>query len=538
MKLIEVLKIPALEGSMVIAGAEGLQKEVLHVNMMDAPDIIDYLKPNELLVTTAYHLKDDPGQLHTLIELMAEHGCAALGIKTQRFLKQIPKSVIDVANARNFPIIELPIHSSLGDIVNQALSHILDKRTNELRFAIDTHKQFSQHIISGSGIEKLLRNLSEMIRYPVVLLDKHVKPIAFSHKDKRYRDIVKGLYRKDSAVFTPETSYFTFSTLPDKETYSVYSVYTYEKTAGYLVVFGEIHAEDHAAMLTIEQATNVISFELMKEIALQQYSRRIRNEFFFNVTEGAFSSQEEIINRAKEFNLAYEQKYLCAIGKLEVNASAGTFTQNQREYDSIFEYLEEELAGVTERCHLFTRGELFVLLFEVEDATQLTSKSVVKQLEQLQIKVTERYKRVISFGISNFTRTFLQVKNAFKEAQDALYAGEMSGRAGFIQSYRTKDVVELLRAVPKDDLTEFYYHVLKQLAGAQRDDEQTLLNTLFVYLESHCQISETAKRLFVHRNTVVYRLEKCEEVLGGPINDPETTLQIRLALRIKTLLKL
>ncbi|RKJ30086.1 PucR family transcriptional regulator, partial [Butyricicoccus sp. 1XD8-22] len=66
------------------------------------------------------------------------------------------------------------------------------------------------------------------------------------------------------------------------------------------------------------------------------------------------------------------------------------------------------------------------------------------------------------------------------------------------------------------------------------DDEQTILfETLNEYLECHCQISETAKRLFVHRNTVIYRIEKCSSLLNKDLKDPEVTLQLRLALRIR-----
>ena len=70
------------------------------------------------------------------------------------------------------------------------------------------------------------------------------------------------------------------------------------------------------------------------------------------------------------------------------------------------------------------------------------------------------------------------------------------------------------------------------------DEQLMLLETLFEYLENHCQISETAKRLFVHRNTVIYRLEKCSALLKKDLKDPEVTIQLRLALRIRNHLML
>ncbi|MCT2537779.1 PucR family transcriptional regulator [Aquibacillus koreensis] len=538
MKVTQIMQVSALNGSSVIAGNEGMHREVLHVNMMDAPDIARFLKPNELLVTTAYHVKDQPQLLVDLVEQMDQKGCAALGIKTKRFLRKIPEEVIQRANELAFPIIELPLESSLGDIVNQVLSSILDMRTNELRFAIETHKQFSNHIMSGKGIHKLLKSLAEMIGYPVFLLDQYGKPMASSHTSKKTTMKMEELYIKDSISLFPDTSFFTFSTLEDKETYSVFLVFTHERKAGFLVVMGDIHPDNHSETLTIEQATNVISFELMKENALKQYTRRVKNEFFFRFSEGIFTSDEEVVNRAKEFQLDNNNSYICATGQLEINEFSGSYTKNQLEIDAVYAYIEDELVSLSLSTHLFTRGDLCILLFELPKEKEDLHAYIMSSLGFVQTKVQERFNRHISFGVSNLSRNFLNVKTGFKEAQDALHNGKLSGQIGFIQRYQTKDVMELLRVIPRDDLQEFYENSLQQLAKAAYDQDGTLLHTLFVYLESHCQISETAKRLYVHRNTVVYRLEKCEELLGRNITDAETTLQIRLALRIKTLLGL
>lgn len=510
-----------------------------YVNMMDAPDIAKFLKPNELLVTTAYHMKDQPELLGQLVKEMHEQGCAALGIKTKRFLSEIPQQVLQLAKSFSFPIIEIPVHSSLGDIVNQTLSKILDKRTSELISAIDIHRKFSDHMMSGKGMESLLKNLSQMVQHPVILLDQYSKPVASSIYNRQAATIVENLYVRDIVSYFPDTSFFSFSTIQDRQTYSVFSVYTHTKKAGYLLILGEIIPSDHAATLTIEQATNVISFELVKENALTQYSRRVKNEFFYNFTEGLFTSDEEVINRAKEFSVDNHKNYICATGKVEQkNKLVGSYTQSQREIDEIYEYMEDELVSFSLSTHLFTRGDTCIFLFEKAHYDDEVHTSILSALEIIQEKVQSRFDRMLSFGIGNLARNFLHVRNSFKEAMDALESGRMAGKVGFIQNYKTKDIFELLRIIPVDDLMEYYQNILEPLLAIQEGEDDTLLHTIFVYLECHCQISETAKRLFVHRNTVVYRLEKCEEIMGWSLNDPEVTMQIRLALRIKKVLGL
>ncbi|MDA4896105.1 hypothetical protein PFZ55_55635, partial [Streptomyces sp. MS2A] len=113
----------------------------------------------------------------------------------------------------------------------------------------------------------------------------------------------EGIFQKGN-----RTGLTCFSTIPDKQTYSVFPIYTHEKKCGFLVVCGMISPSDKGLLLTLEQAANVIAFELLKENALKQYLRRARNEFFSNFLDGAFSSAEEIKNRAKEFQLKWDQK--------------------------------------------------------------------------------------------------------------------------------------------------------------------------------------------------------------------------------------
>ncbi|MBY8911277.1 PucR family transcriptional regulator [Bacillus sp. YC2] len=529
MNIYDVMKIPAYDRASLLAGKSGGWREVQHVNMMDAPDIADFLHKNELLVTTAYHLKDRPELLRDLIRHMAKRGCAGLGIKTKRYLDVIPKDIAELADQYEFPIIELPEDVRLGDIVNATLSHILDMRSNELQQAIYAHKKFTNHIMSGKGLQSLLKKLSAILRLPVLLLDQHTKLMSSSHHTSIDTASLKNtLYSLSGPFFT------CFSMLSDRKAYSVLPILHYEKNSGFLVVPELVQPADKGMILTIEQAANVISFELLKENALKQFSRRARNEFFSNFIERSFTGHEEIKSRAKEFRLRWDQKYMCIAGKLDRNDKTISFTENQLASDNVFDLLEGELSAFPFPPHLFIKGNVGILLIEATDSWNEMHASVISFLEQFQAQVRAQFKRTVSFGVSNICQRLIDVPDAFTEASDALSSGHLSRSAGFIQIYHAKDVPELLRLLPAEDLKKFYHSTLQSLADRQQED-QSLLHTLSVYLETHCQISETAKRLYVHRNTVIYRLEKCEELLGKSLKDPETTMRLRLALRMQRL---
>ncbi len=532
MKVTELLSVSEFTGMSLIAGAAGKNREVNTVNMMDAPDIIHFLNPDEMLITTAYHLKDHPDQLVELIRAMHAQGCAALGIKTKRFLQEIPLEVLELADALAFPIIELPLDLSLGEIVNYTLRAILDQHATELAHAFETHKQFTRIVLQGEGIPKLLQDLSNMINHPVHLINQHLKPLYTTNYDSDFYSFMGSIRKNVFYQTMNNTARIYFSLCSTKQSYTLFPVYFNEKKSGFLSILGEIHQP--STLLTIEQAINVISFALMKEQALKQQSRNIRNDFFTHFLDQAFSTDTEIMNRATEFSLFNDQKYICAIGKVDDTDQYFSYRERQQIIDDIYEFLEEELQNSSSVGHLFTLGDRCIVLYEIEEASSFIETS----LNGLQQKVSTYFNKTISFGVSNVSHTFLQTRHAYSEALDALAQGELLKQRHFIQVFQTKDVTELLRLIPAKELRNFYTYALQGFTCPETEDEQTLIQTLSVFLDSNCQISETAKRLFVHRNTVVYRIEKCEEILGKTLKEPETTLQLRVALRIKALLEI
>ncbi|MBP1081119.1 PucR family transcriptional regulator [Bacillus capparidis] len=531
MNIIDLMQLPIFKQAKIIGGLSGSGREVQHVNMMDAPDITDYLNKGDLLVTTAYHLKDEPELLGDLIIHMSNRGCAGLGIKTKRFLHHIPDSILELADQLAFPIIDLPDQVRLADIANQTLSYILDIRTGELQHAVSIHKRFTEHIMSGKGLRALLKNVSQLLDFPVLLVDHHLRILASSTNSTNVSDdLENGLQQLTDAAYT------SFTLLSSKSAFSVFPIFTHEKKCGYLIVEGFISVSDKQKILTIEQATNVISFELMKDNALKQYTKRARNEFFSNFVEGVFSSESEIENRGKELNLKREQKYLCVAGKLDRKQSDASFIENQIITDTVFEFLEGRLSSLSLPSHFFMKSDIGVLLIEAGEYWGEENTVVSDWLKQMQNDINRLFRQTISFGVSNVCHVLLDVPESYSEATDALQTGYLSGNSQFVQFYHTKDISEILRMVPTDDLRNFYAFTLQKLSDLQYE-EQSLLNTLSIYLETHCQISETAKRLYVHRNTVIYRLEKCEEILGVSLKDPDATLRLRLAFRIQMVLK-
>jgi purine catabolism regulator len=547
-KMENLLNTPFFKETVVLAGQEGLAKEVHSVNMMDAPDIIDYLEKEQLLLTTGYSIKNKAGALLQLVEQMAAQGCAGLGLKVERFLKDIPEEVIDAANRLHFPIIELPQQRSLGDIMTHILKLILQERTEELDYALKVHRQFSDIIMSGKGLHDVIDRLANIIDSPVLLMSHRLETLAASKKysDEFYFEIASQindeLAKRDISSQDMLTLHITYPYINRKQVASLFSVHTNVYQKGFLIVFKEVANEPSTTLLAIEQAANVASFELMKRHAVEQHGRMLKNEFLTDFVEGHYSSEKDIAKRGNIYNLKRDQHYICVASKLDdeedLNGSLSIDkeTHMQMYKDAIYEQLSLWLRYYFDDYIIFTKGDIYLFLIGTEELSNDPEREVMKNITHIQAEVFEHLYLSMSFGIGHIADTLLHVPESYREALDALRSGYRSEKRRFVQNCDAKGVAELLRAVAPQKLKEFYQSSLKTLAESTRKDEQDLIETLRVYIEKNGQIAETAKALFIHRNTVIYRIKKCEERLNIDLKNADDIHKIRTALMIRSII--
>ncbi|TYR81665.1 PucR family transcriptional regulator [Priestia megaterium] len=529
MELQTLLRIPVYANASVVAGQKGLTRKVHNVNMMDAPDILSFLKEGEFLVTTGYHFKEKEESLLHLVEGMAKKHCAGLAIKTKRFFEQVPPSICELAERLNFPIIDLQTNETLGSIINESLSFILDKKTTELQQAMITHQLFSSYILQGKGIEKIMVSLQTLCKAHVSLYDPHGN-LLFKSDQQPIRQTLpmEDVSTRIDSFFLNRTKYTTFSFYQFKETVTVFPVSTHTQKSSYLLVHTCIDSAD-PALLTIEQAANVLSFEMMRQHALKEAERRQKNEYFNQLTSGYYKTIDEASYYGNQIGLSSDKKYICAVGRVSTTDSSYLTS------DMIYELIEYELSKQTIPCMLFTKENRYVTLFfsDNHDKQQLISK----QLVDVQQAVNRHYQKQLCFGIGNQSQTLLTVIDSYREASEALAGINTQDSSGQIQFYQPKQFRELLRLIPSYDLEEYHSQTLEGLLLYDKKDQAILLDTLSTYLNLNCQISETAKQLFVHRNTVIYRIEKCEELLGRSIHSSEETLRLRIAFQIHSYLQ-
>jgi purine catabolism regulator len=148
--------------------------------------------------------------------------------------------------------------------------------------------------------------------------------------------------------------------------------------------------------------------------------------------------------------------------------------------------------------------------------------------------VDRRLARPVALGTAAPVAGTDDVVRAHRQAERAAAVAQLKGTRGRVQHYDELGVYRLLFLVPDEDRRHFVREVLGPLAGEQASAAEAR-RTLRTMLATNGNVAETARRLFIHYNTLRHRLERLENQLGPVFSDAELRLAVQTALTLHDL---
>ena len=158
-----------------------------------------------------------------------------------------------------------------------------------------------------------------------------------------------------------------------------------------------------------------------------------------------------------------------------------------------------------------------------------------KDLEKLARSIadslgTEFYSHVL-VGIGTSVEGIKDLARSFREAQVALEVGKVFDTEKTIVSYDNLGIARLIYQLPTTLCEMFLKEVFKR--GSIDSLDQETLFTIQKFFENNLNVSETSRKLFVHRNTLVYRLEKIKKLTGLDLREFDDAIVFKVALMVK-----
>ena len=156
--------------------------------------------------------------------------------------------------------------------------------------------------------------------------------------------------------------------------------------------------------------------------------------------------------------------------------------------------------------------ETCVLLRFVGDETE-ECQSTVDYAEFLVQSLKEELGIDARAGVGPVVKELKDAALSYAGADNALRYADVFNVSGSVHSYREFILVKMLESVPESKLAEYFAELSDKKLKEIFDDEE-MLNTAEAFLQSSLNVSETSRNLYMHRNTLLYRLDKIEKATG------------------------
>lgn len=145
--------------------------------------------------------------------------------------------------------------------------------------------------------------------------------------------------------------------------------------------------------------------------------------------------------------------------------------------------------------------------------------------------LTSEYTSSVHIGIGSITDNIKEIARSFKEAQTALHVGSIFENEKQIFHYENLGLGRLIYQLPATLCKLFLKEIFKEGTYEMLDSEMIL--TILKFFENNLNVSETSRQLYVHRNTLVYRLEKVKRITGLDLTKFDDAIVFKISMLVK-----
>lgn len=527
----ELLDIPILRHAAVRSGSNGLSKVVSRVNVMEVPDVVQWVRSGEFLITTGYSFRDRPEVLLELIPQLVERGVAAIGIKTKRYLVEIPQEVLAIAEQLELPIIELPPDTAFSDVVRQVMEQVLLRESHKLSLLQDRIHHVTKALIEGKGIVGFLECLEAKLGNPVVLLDS-ARRSYLSHGAERL--VRKGDLCMESIWKCSGNEYGYGIHEVGERTVRYHTSHMNGREGLYprLVLFEWLQDWNVLDTLTVDRALALAAIELMNEEAVRMIEAKYIDQFLQDWLTGKMVTSSDLMLRAETCGcpVPFRESLQCMILYMDSKSTI-------KAESLVREFRRSRATSSISIAVTFLHGDLVFVAGSDGQSAGTLAQSVADWME------SELQRHGVSAPFSLCTSASVvapsDVPAAYQEARKVRNISEachLQRRILTMNSVGVYSLLHLLADAP--DACEYMERQIGTILDYDRKHDCNLERTLTTYFACRRNTKATAEALYTHYNTVVYRLEKIRSLLGIDLDDAEKLLELQVALKLRIMKKL
>ncbi len=437
--------------------------------------------------------------------------------------------------------------------VNRIVAELaLAKDAHVLRYGLTVHQSLAELLYRGSGLGALARQLSRLSGCPVGILDPAGRMLSFEYE---FRDVklpnaeavVASLAqaaeltaidpsqhdpRHDTRLVDFELGERTFTSL-------LKPILLGGRHDGWIALVEPVPEPVWHDMarheVVLEQATMIVGTEMLRLRSVEAAEERARGDFVHALLHGRLSNPQELAVRAAYYDFDVAGRYAAVVARqVGVAGSPESQVKMQR--------LAGVAAQVLERTGLppmvTVAGDVLAIVLQVESQSlQRGSQQTAGFARTLHRELARLDERTLTVTYGQPVTGAARIVESYREARVALGVCErmlISGVSGYGEVRVFGAVLELATSQRGQ---VFAREVLEPLRTATRKSGGDLEEAVVAYVEEGGNLNAAARRLSLHRNTMLYKLERASRVLGMDLRRAEDQFTFWLAHRVDLLVE-
>lgn len=544
----DLLNLDIMKNCKLIAGFKSTRNTISRVNIMADPDIPDWIQEGEFLLTTAYFFeKDGVESQKELIKACVSKNLAGIGIKLSPYVDGLSQEVLDLANDLNLPIVDIYHSIPLADVMTIAFQEIFNKQASLLKRIEKIHEQLMNAMLEGTGLEAIIRIVQDNIKNPVVLIidgtgemfeelgnskEQRDQLLDDVYDFKKHNNKRNKLKRLDEDKIMINGKYVNRMIMP---------VVLRDNLYGHIFTWAADMPLGGFDLAILESASTTIALNILQQLSIKEVEIRYRSEFFDDLVSTEESRKLKSLNKAKLYNLNQDDFYAVEVIRFRLNEESEEMDIEKEPMlmdviNSMFTSIEE-LIGYHKLSGLIsTRVNGIQILLGGNDKDLLIGKIKEFNDELLKIIHQKNDDLDIKIGLGRVYQGLIETNRSFTDALRAVRIGRLVTDNDIVRFDELGIFKILSQKYLNDELEDFYNSTLKHLVDYDKKKSTELVRTLESYFRNNGNLTKISKELFAHYNTILYRINRINEICQIDLNNPDEQLNLQIALKIRELL--
>lgn len=534
----EILQSKFFKDYYVIAGENGLHREVQAVALFDAPDGYMWFKGKEFVLTTGFFFKNNTEFFKEVILFLHTKNSSAMGIKKDRYLKEIPEEILNLCNDLDFPLIIVPYNVAWIDIINAVNSIVMNRYITRLNTTNSRKKDITSNNFYKK-IENIIISLSQELGSAISvrdIIDKNIINYPANYKSEEDLDRLSenNLSNYQKEVLCEKLNICRIRNIEDEKSWIQMTIEINSTPVTKIILWEESRSIDYYDLFAL-RLSHTLLLEVYEQIyVMNSFERKFYDDLIkslFNETLNTKEKLVKVIKGMQNFKLNIDSKFICIIIRQEEDKPS-FYTIREKIYNTLLLKLpkDEAIFGIVD-------DNTIAIIKDVSKYNNDIIMNVQKELKGLLINIKDTFLGdELRIGIGNSTDNICFIKSSYIEALRAIEVGRYIYSDKKIISFEELGPFGLLRLdnIGKKSFGGTF-NCLYPLLNEGYNEE--LLTTLKVYLESQSNYNIAAQKLFVHSNSVRYRIAKIQELCNINLEDPVERLKTEVTLKFMDIFK-